>query len=101
MADPKRLQVILMLSCGEMCACQLLEAFEITQPTLSHDMKVLQDAGLVLSRKEGKWTYYTLHTDTYESLIDYLHTISEDKADCICNDLGSELNTNRSCVYEN
>ena len=100
LADPKRLQVIMMLSCGEMCACQLLEAFEITQPTLSHDMRVLQDAGLVSSRREGKWIYYTLRTDTFESLMDYLHTISKHDEDGICNDLKVERTTGRGCVYE-
>ena len=41
LSDPKRLRIIDMLSCGEMCACKILEEFHITQPTLSHDMKVL------------------------------------------------------------
>ena len=40
MSDPKRLRIVDMLSCGEMCACKILEKFQITQPTLSHDMKV-------------------------------------------------------------
>ena len=46
-SDPKRLRIIDMLSCGELCGCELLDAFHITQPTLSHDMKVLKEAGLV------------------------------------------------------
>lgn len=46
-ADPKRLKIVDMLSCGELCACKILEAFHITQPTLSHDMKVLLAAGVV------------------------------------------------------
>ena len=40
-SDPKRLRIVDMLSCGELCACRILEAFHITQPTLSHDMKLL------------------------------------------------------------
>ncbi len=63
LADPKRLQIIDMLSGGELCACKLLEAFQITQPTLSHDMKLLCDAGLVRGRKEGKWMQYSLNID--------------------------------------
>ncbi len=62
-SDPKRLQIIDMLSGGELCACKLLEAFQITQPTLSHDMKLLCDAGLVIPRKEGKWTHYSLNVE--------------------------------------
>ena len=41
LSDPKRLRIVDMLSCGELCACQILEAFHVTQPTLSHDMKLL------------------------------------------------------------
>ena len=47
-----------------MCACRLLEQFSITQPTLSHHMKVLCDCGLVNVRKEGKWSHYSLNCET-------------------------------------
>ena len=60
LGDSNRLQIVQMLSDGEKCGCKLLEAFEITQPTLSHHMKILCDVGLVRSRREGKWTHYTL-----------------------------------------
>lgn len=62
-SDPKRLKIINMLSNGELCACKILEEFQITQPTLSHDMKLLCDIGLVTARREGKWTHYSLNTD--------------------------------------
>ena len=55
MSNPKRLKIIDMLSEGELCACKILEEFHITQPTLSHDMKVMCDLGIVKARKEGKW----------------------------------------------
>ena len=41
LADPTRLEIVDMLSCGELCACKILERFQITQPTLSHHMKIL------------------------------------------------------------
>lgn len=47
LGDSNRLQIIQMLSDGEKCGCKLLEAFEITQPTLSHHMKILNECGLV------------------------------------------------------
>ena len=59
-SDPKRLKIINMLSNGELCACKILEEFQITQPTLSHDMKLLTDMELVVPRKEGKWMQYSL-----------------------------------------
>ena len=61
LSDPKRVKSVDMLSCGEMCGCVLLKCFEITQPTLAHDMKTLLDAGIVTSRKEGRRTYYSLN----------------------------------------
>ena len=60
LSDPKRLQIIDMLSNGELCACKILEAFSISQPTLSHHMKILCDAGIVQGRRDGKWVHYSL-----------------------------------------
>ena len=53
-SDPKRLKIIDMLSCDELCACEILEKFGITQPTLSYDMRKLEEAGLVTSRRMGR-----------------------------------------------
>lgn len=64
LGDSNRLEIVKMLSSGEKCGCKLLERFEITQPTLSHHMKVLCDCGLVNARKEGKWQYYSLNCET-------------------------------------
>ena len=58
LSDPTRLQILDMLSCGELCACDILEAFRITQPTLSYHMKILVDSGLVSAKKEGVWMNY-------------------------------------------
>jgi len=84
LADPTRLEIIDMLSCGELCACKILEQFDITQPTLSHHMKVLCDSGLVVGRKEGKWTHYSLVPARVQKMKDYLGLITTDKEDCIC-----------------
>ena len=63
LSNPKRIRIFEMLSGGEMCACVLLEHFHVTQPTLSHDMKTLIDAGIVVSRRDGQRTYYSLDRD--------------------------------------
>ena len=68
LSDPKRVKIVDMLSCGEMCGCVLLKCFEITQPTLAHDMKVLTEAGIVNSRREGKKTYYSLDRKALEKM---------------------------------
>lgn len=84
LSDSNRLKIIDMLSCGEMCACKILEKFDITQPTLSHHMKVLIDSGLVESRKESNWVYYKLKKETFKKLIDFIQLITNNKNDCIC-----------------
>ncbi len=84
LSEPKRLRIVDMLSCGELCACEILEEFHITQPTLSHDMKVLVAAGIVKDRREGKNIYYTLDTDALTAMQETLGQIFRDKPDCIC-----------------
>ena len=86
LGDSNRLQIVQMLSEGEKCGCKLLEAFEITQPTLSHHMRILTECGLVNARKEGKWSHYTLNCETlkeYKQFIEGL-SCSGDKGGC-CN----------------
>lgn len=63
LSDAKRVQIIDMLSEGELCACKIQEAFDISQPTLSHDMKLLCDASLVIPQREGKWIHYSLNLE--------------------------------------
>ncbi len=59
-ADVNRLKIMRSLRSGEKCACMLLEELNISQPTLSHHMKLLCESGVVESRKEGKWMHYKL-----------------------------------------
>ncbi len=71
LGDLNRLRIIRLLTEGEKCGCRLLEQFNITQPTLSHHMKVLSDSGLVLIRREGKWSYYSLNAETFEAFKEF------------------------------
>ena len=87
-SDPKRLRIVDMLSCGELCACRILEAFHITQPTLSHDMKVLLEAGVVKDRRDGKNIYYALNREHLSDFEHTLQTILKSKANCICHGEG-------------
>jgi ArsR family transcriptional regulator len=84
LADKNRLMIVDMLSCGELCACKILEKFDITQPTLSHHMKILCDCGLVKGRKDGKWMHYTLDKKKTKDFKDFLRLITSDKEECIC-----------------
>jgi len=84
LSDETRLRIVDMLSCQELCACSILEAFEISQPTLSYHMKTLTECGLVKARKDGAWTRYTLNQELFASLRQFLALITTDKDDCIC-----------------
>jgi len=88
LGDPKRAMIIDMLSCGELCACKILEKFEMSQSTLSHHMKLLCGCGLVRGREEGKWTYYSLDTNTVEKTRQFLWEITEPSENCICRNNG-------------
>jgi len=80
MSDINRLRVIEMLTTGEKCGCELLEELQVTQPTLSHHMKVLADCGLVSSYKEGKWQHYSINCERFMEFKDHLNSISCRKA---------------------
>lgn len=60
LCDENRIRILKLLQSGEKCACILLDDLQITQPTLSHHMKILCDSDIVVGRKEGKWTYYAI-----------------------------------------
>ncbi|WP_270597568.1 ArsR/SmtB family transcription factor [Anaerococcus vaginalis] len=84
LSDPKRLEIVDMLSCEELCACEILEKFDISQPTLSSDMKKLEDANIIKSRKEGKNVFYIVNKESLDELYNLLGKIFEYSLDCIC-----------------
>lgn len=65
LSDETRLEIINMLCEGELCACNILENFNITQPTLSYHMKILTDCGLVAGRRDGAWMRYSLKAEGF------------------------------------
>ena len=72
LGDSTRMQIFDMLRDGELCACKILEKFDITQPTLSHHMKILCDSGLVVARKDWKWMYYSLNCQAVCEIAEFL-----------------------------
>lgn len=86
LGDSNRLEIVKLLSDGEKCACKLLEAFDITQPTLSHHMKILCDCGLVMTRREGKWSHYSLNCETLTEFREYFGKVSCCKTEGGCCD---------------
>lgn len=72
LSDPTRIEVVDLLRGGERCVCELMDALDAAQSRLSFHLKVLREAGLVTDRREGRWVYYTLNTETLGALEEYL-----------------------------
>ncbi len=72
MSDENRLKILELLREREYNASELLEEMDFGQSTLSHHMRILLSAGIIRARKNGKWTYYTLHKKTYEEMIEWM-----------------------------
>ena len=83
-SDETRLKIIDMLSCGEMCACNILEEFSISQSTLSYHMKILTESGMVNATRDGAWMRYTLNKDRTNEVMSFFADITSEKEDCIC-----------------
>ena len=88
--DENRIRILYLLRGGEKCACKLLEEMSISQPTLSHHMKILCDSGIVVGRKEGKWMHYRIAPEGVQIAKDYLADLTaadaarESKPCCDC-----------------
>ena len=60
LADETRLKILRLLAKREMCVCEVMAALDLTQPTASHHLRILEHTGLVKDRKDGKWVFYSL-----------------------------------------
>lgn len=84
LSDKNRIEIVDLLSCGALCACDILTHFNVSQPTLSHHMKRLVSVGIVQSWKDGKKTMYQLNAEKvgdWRAVHDQLFTAQER---CIC-----------------
>ena len=74
LGDPVRLQLVDVLRkhAGKVCVCELVPLFDLSQPTVSHHLKVLRDAGIVGSERRGLWAYYYVIPDALEELSTWL-----------------------------
>jgi len=75
LGDETRVRIFNMLSRGELCACNILEEFHITQPTLSYHMKILCESTLVDSRRDGVWMKYSINKDSLDLLKKFFDVI--------------------------
>lgn len=75
LADPTRLRLLSHIAargCESVCACELLDVVDISQPTVSHHLKRLVDAGLLTREQRGRWAYYTVVRDALDQLRGFL-----------------------------
>jgi ArsR family transcriptional regulator len=72
LADETRLRILKLLEVREMCVCEVMVALDLTQPTASHHLGLLETAGLVRARKEGRWVFYSIANP---KLIDNMHRL--------------------------
>ncbi|WP_320127466.1 metalloregulator ArsR/SmtB family transcription factor [uncultured Sphaerochaeta sp.] len=96
LSDVTRLKIIDMLSCGPLCACDILSFFSISQPTLSYHMGLLTACHLVDAQRNGSWMTYSLNKGQMQDLQKFLTTISEQKDHCICK---SATSTGKACSF--
>lgn len=75
LCDENRIRILEMLKGGERCACTLLDELNVTQPTLSHHMKILCDSGLVDCYRSGKWAHYILSEDGIDRAMKILSSL--------------------------
>ena len=87
LSDENRIRILKMLHSGEKCACKLLNELNISQPTLSHHMKILCDAGIITGRKEGKWMHYSICCEGVRKIRDLMRELlsaENTPAECEC-----------------
>lgn len=77
--DANRLMILGTLQNGEKCACKLLEELDIVQSTLSHHMKILNEAGFVNVRREGKWMHYSINQQGFETAKKFITEIERNE----------------------
>lgn len=71
LGDPVRLRLVSLIGAhqgGEACVCELTDAFELTQPTISHHLRILREAGIIVCERRGRWVYYRLVPSALERL---------------------------------
>lgn len=85
LSDENRIHILEILRSGEKCACKLLEELNVSQPTLSHHMKILCDSGIVESCKEGKWMHYKISKSGIDNAVQLLNEVAKVNSDSTSN----------------
>eukprot|EP01156_Anaeramoeba_ignava_P015328 Anaeramoba_ignava/a612767_28.p3 GENE.a612767_28~~a612767_28.p3 ORF type:complete len:101 (-),score=18.28 a612767_28:1277-1579(-) len=85
LSNAKRVEILDLLARGELCACELQKQFNVTQPTLSYDMKLLKDSSLIKEKIVGRSHYYSLNEEIIDELSQVFLKLSNTKKTSSCN----------------
>ena len=80
LGDPHRQNILRLLACQEMGACEIIQAIGLAQPTIAHHLRILKQAGLINSQKEGKFVFYTLNKAGLKGFLQQLNHYYEELA---------------------
>lgn len=81
LGDETRLKIVQLLYGKALCVCDIIEAFSMSQPAISHHLKILKQAGIVVDGREGKWIYYQLNPETWEVIFDFVSEVNPQGVD--------------------
>ena len=77
LSDETRLQILVTLVGREMCVCDILDVFKLSQPAISHHLKVLKQAGVLVDSRDGKWIYYSVNPGVLQQVQGLLQNVIE------------------------
>ncbi len=82
LADPNRIEMLRLVArqAGPVCACDIVDRFDLTQPTVSHHLKILKEAGLLRGTRNGLWAFYEIDADGLDSLRDLTESLDGEEA---------------------
>jgi len=99
LSDPTRLRTILLLLDRDLCVCELMFVLKMSQSRLSHQLRILRDAGLVEHKRDGKWIIYWIPQDVREKLNPLLGLFLKDPA-AESEEIRADLGNLRICLRE-
>ncbi len=100
LADKKRLKILKLLSKQEMAVCEIINELDLSQPAVSHHLKLLKNAGLVRDIREGKWIYYTINANNFSNYYDKLSGFMDEVLLNINQGVASSPIRNQPCLCE-
>ncbi|HOO44368.1 MAG TPA: metalloregulator ArsR/SmtB family transcription factor [Bacillota bacterium] len=81
LSDPNRIEILELLIKGETCGCTLIDKLPITQPTLSYHLKIITNAGLATTKRDGNWIKHFVKRESLDEMIEFLQKLRDLEAD--------------------